>query len=92
MVRAFSAPLVAAALALALSGGTVSAATEADCKAAIDAVEQAMRDDAVLEAASESRRERIEDILAQAGEAGLQGDYERCLERVDAAKGIAGLR
>ncbi len=85
-------PALALALPLAVPAGTAAAASEAACKAAVAAVERAMLDDASLELAPESKRDRIESILAEAGEAGVRGDYERCLERVDAAKGIAGLR
>lgn len=84
--------LLALTLAVAVPAGPASAATEADCKAAVAEVERAMQDDAALEIAPEGKRDRIESILAEAGEAGLQGNYERCMERVEAAKGIAGLR
>lgn len=92
MSRIARLPVVAFVLVSALPAGTAAAATEAQCKAAVAAVERAMLDDATLELAPQSKRDRIESILAEAGEAGIRGDYERCLERVDAAKGIAGLR
>ncbi|XWN30613.1 MAG: hypothetical protein ROR55_24600 [Devosia sp.] len=85
------------ALALALGIGLAApatmatAATEAECKAAIADLEDKMSRNPALED-NEGKAQEAESVLAQAGEAGLQGDHAKCMELVEEAQGITGLR
>ena len=80
----------AAALAAAVAFPALPAAaqTEADCKNAVWQAEQDMSTTRFAD--SDERGGHIETLLAQAGEAGLQGDYKKCLELVRDAEGAAG--
>lgn len=84
--------LVSGALALALPIASASAATQQECQSAIDALEAQMASDAGFQMMPQGRQDEVQSILAEAGEANLQGNYERCLERVESARGAAGLR
>ncbi|MEM8854366.1 MAG: hypothetical protein AAGD34_11750 [Pseudomonadota bacterium] len=89
--------MVRLALALALGIGAAapatmaSAATEAECKEAIASLENAMSSNPAMED-NEGKAQEAESVLAQAGEAGLQGDHGKCMELVEEARGITGLR
>lgn len=74
--------------AIASAALPAAAQTEEDCKNAVWKAQEAM----------EARFDQdddggghVETLLAQAGEAGLQGDYKKCLEIVRDAEGAAGL-
>lgn len=66
----------------------VLAETEAECEAAIQEVETFLAEDAAMPT---GKAEEVETILAQAGEAGVEGNYAECLEIVEQAKGAAGI-
>jgi len=66
------------------------AASEAECTAAVQKAEDDAENMPDMEDPS-SRRDHFETMLAQAGEAGIRGDYDRCLELVRDARGGSGL-
>jgi len=68
------------------------ATTEAECQSAINETSQMMERDAGFQSMPEGRQEEVQSIMAQAGEALDQGDYDKCMEHVESAKGAAGLR
>jgi hypothetical protein len=83
----------AAAFVVIAAVGTAAfpaaAQTEEDCKNAVWQAQEGLESSQLGEA--DNRAGHIETLLAQAGEAGLQGDYEKCLEIVRDAEGAAGL-
>lgn len=82
----------AAAFAVIAAVGTTAfpaaAQTEEDCKTAVRQAEEGLE---ASQMGSDDRGGHIETLLAEAGEAGLQGDYAKCLEIVRDAEGAAGL-
>lgn len=66
------------------------ASSEAECTAAVQKAEADASNMPDMEDPS-SRRDHFETMLAQASEAGIQGDYDRCLELVRDARGGSGL-
>lgn len=77
--------IAAGALAFAMAA-PAKALTERDCTEAITAAEENMPQ----RFGDDDRGQHVETMLAQAGEAGLQGDYQKCLEIVRDAEGAAG--
>ncbi|MCF3933436.1 hypothetical protein L1787_08440 [Acuticoccus sp. M5D2P5] len=67
------------------------AATEEECEAAIAQTQADMESDAALQA-NDDRANEMTTMLAEAGEAGEQGNYEECLQKVEDTRGAAGLR
>lgn len=83
--------LAAALVGAALFVPPAQAATEAECEAAI----RKTQDDASRNAALSANDEKADDLstmLARAGSAGENGNYEQCLQLVRDARGAAGLR
>lgn len=78
-------------LALIATAGAALASSEAECEAAIKSAQEAAESDAIVEN-SEAREEEISDLLARAGEAGIEKHYERCLELVKQARDVVGPR
>lgn len=75
---------------VAFAASPAFAATEQDCKAAIAETQREAADSPSL-GNNEGRAGELSTMLARAGEAGLQGKYEHCLELVRDARGSAGL-
>lgn len=75
---------------VAFAASPAFAATEQECEAAIAQTQREAADSPTL-GDNEGRGEELATMLAQAGEAGLQGNYDRCLELVRDARGSAGL-
>ncbi|WP_108660232.1 hypothetical protein [Acuticoccus kandeliae] len=84
--------LSAAAAILAMCAAVPAmAASEEECEAAIAKTQSDMESDAALQANGD-RMNEMQTLLAQAGEAGEQGNYDLCLQRVKDTRGAAGLR
>lgn len=87
--------LSAAALALALAlvhAAPAVASSEADCTSAVRTAQRDLERDPAFENRPEGSQDHVRTLLAQAGEAGLEGRYDHCLELVREARGVAGLR
>ena len=82
------ATLVAAAL---LFTAPAFAQTEADCETAVQQTQNDADNNAELQT-NDGRAEELATNLARASTAGIDGDYEKCLEMVRDARGAAGLR
>ena len=87
LVRVTTAAFVLIA-AVGTAAFPAAAQTEEDCKNAVWQAEEGLE---ASQMGSDDRGGHVETLLAQAGEAGLQGDYKKCLEIVRDAEGAAGL-
>lgn len=68
-----------------------SAADRQECESAIKQTQSDAAQNPILQD-SEARMGELQTSLARAGEAGQEGDFDRCLEIVRDARGAAGLR
>jgi hypothetical protein len=73
-----------------LAAAPAVAQTEQTCEAAVEQAQRDAANDPAL-AANDERGNELSTMLAEASEAGLQGNAERCLELVRDARGAAGL-
>lgn len=78
------------ATVVAFAGSPAFAATEQECEVAIADTQREAAESPSL-GNNEGRGQELATMLARAGEAGLQGNYDQCLELVRDARGSAGL-
>ncbi|RAI00428.1 hypothetical protein DLJ53_14255 [Acuticoccus sediminis] len=87
MLQYFKVAAVAAAL---VTSTAAFAQTEADCEAAIRQTQADAENDGNLQN-NDDKSDELATMLAEAGEAGIQGEYQKCLDMVRDARGAAGL-
>lgn len=81
---------------LAIAVGTTmalpaSAATEEECKAAIAKTQHDIESNAIAMGRQDSVRNQWDRALVEAGGYGLEGEHERCLEKVKEVRSLADL-
>lgn len=80
----------AAAVAVTMSAFAAEAATQQDCDEAIAAAQQAGEDNINIEE-DEQKETEFSDMLADASQKGIEGDFDKCLQLVKDARGGFGL-